>query len=202
MIDTPGYLDFHGEVKSAMVVADFAAIVVGSSEGIDVGTELCWDYADKEFCIPKLFIINMADKDQSDFDSVLSALKSRYGRTVFQFTLPVNQGPNFNQVADILRKEVFVFKPDGSGSYTEAAAEGDWSQKLEGMHNELIELIAESDESLLEKFFDNGELTEEELMEYDIDKGIIKGIPIILNNKPQTQFANPATLYLECWGRN
>ena len=163
IIDTPGYLDFHGEVKSAMSAADFAAIVVSATEGIDVGTELCWEYADKEFNIPKLFIISMMDKDQSDFNSVLSALQSRYGRTVFPITLSVNQGPNFNQVADVLRKKIFTFKADGSGDYTEAAAEGDWSQKLEGIHNELIELIAESDENLLEIFFDKGELSEDEL---------------------------------------
>ena len=98
----------------------------------------------------------MVDKDQSDFDSVLSSLQNRYGRTVFPFTLPINQGPGFNQVADVLRKEIFTFKTDGSGDYSEAVAEGDWSQKLEDMHNELIELIAESDESLLEIFFDKG----------------------------------------------
>ena len=163
ILDTPGYLDFHGEVKSAMAVADFSALVVSATEGIDVGTELCWDYAEKEFNIPKLFIINMVDKDQADFDSVLSSLQNRYGRTVFPFTLPINQGPGFNQVADVLRKEIFTFKTDGSGDYSEAVAEGDWSQKLEDMHNELIELIAESDESLLEIFFDKGELSEEEL---------------------------------------
>ena len=89
IIDTPGYLDFHGEVKSGMSVADFAAIVVSSTDGIDVGTELCWKYADKEFKIPKLFIINMVDKDQSDFEAILSALQNRYGRTVFPFTLPI-----------------------------------------------------------------------------------------------------------------
>ena len=115
ILDTPGYLDFHGEVKSALAVADFAALVVSATDGIDVGTELCWDYADKEFNIPKLFIINMTDKEQSDYDSVLSALQSRYGRMVFPFTLPVNQGPGFNQIADVLRKEVFTFKTDGSG---------------------------------------------------------------------------------------
>ena len=163
IIDTPGYLDFHGEVKSAMSAADFAAIVVSATESIDVGTELCWEYADKELNIPKLFIISMADKDQSDFDSVMSALQSRYGRTVFPFTLPVNQGLSFNQVADVLRKETFTFKTDASGDYSEAVAEGDWFQRLEDMHNELIELIAESDENLLEIFFDNGELSEDEL---------------------------------------
>jgi len=163
IIDTPGYLDFHGEVKSAMSVADFAAIVVSASEGIDVGTELCWEYADKEFNIPKLFIINMVDKDQSDFDSALSALQTRYGRTVFPFTLPINQGPGFNQIGDVLRKETFTFKTDASGDFSQEAAEGDWEQKLENQHNELIELIAESDENLLEVFFDKGELNEDEL---------------------------------------
>ncbi len=163
LIDTPGYLDFHGEVKSAMSVADFAAIVVSATEGIDVGTELCWEYADKEFNIPKLFIINMVDKDQADFDSALSALQTRYGRTVFPFTLPINQGPGFNQVGDVLRKETFTFKTDASGDFSHAASEGDWEQKLEDQHNELIELIAESDENLLEVFFDKGALNEDEL---------------------------------------
>ena len=163
LLDTPGYLDFHGEVKSALRVADFAAIVVSAEEGIDVGTELCWEYADIEFKIPKLFIINMTDKEKADFDSVLSALQSRYGRAVFPFTLPVNQGPAFNQIADVLRKEIFTFKTDGSGDYSEEKADGDWSQRLDDLHNELIELIAESDESLLEVFFDKGELNEDEL---------------------------------------
>ncbi|SVD42031.1 uncharacterized protein METZ01_LOCUS394885, partial [marine metagenome] len=90
ILDAPGYLDFHGEVKSAMRVADLAGIVVSATDGIDIGTELCSDYADKDYSIPKLFIINMADKDQADFDSVLAALQERYGRTVFPFTLPVN----------------------------------------------------------------------------------------------------------------
>ena len=163
ILDAPGYLDFHGEVNSAMRVADLAGIVVSATDGIDIGTELCSGYADKDYSIPKLFIINMTDKDQADFDSVLAALQERYGRTVFPFTLPVNPGPGFNQVADVLRKKTFTFKTDGSGTYKEVAAEGDWGQKLEDLHNELVELIAESDESLMEIFFDKGELNEDEL---------------------------------------
>ena len=163
ILDAPGYLDFHGEVKSAMRVADLAGIVVSATEGIDIGTELCCEYADKDYCIPKLFIINMIDKDQADFDSVLETLKERYGRTVFPFTLPVNPGPGFNQVADVLRKKTFTFKIDKSGDYSEVAAAGDWGGKLNDLHNELIELIAESDESLMEIFFDKGELSEDEL---------------------------------------
>ena len=163
ILDTPGYMDFHGEVKSGMRVADFAAIVVSATDGIDIGTELSWEYAEKDFRIPKLFIVNMVDKDQSDFETVLSALQERYGRTVFPFTLPIDQGPGFSKVADVLRKETFSFKTDGTGDYSEGDPEGEWTQRLDDLHNELIELIAESDEKLMELFFEKGELSEDEL---------------------------------------
>jgi len=163
LLDAPGYLDFQGEVKSAMRVADLAGVVVSATDGIDIGTELCCEYADKDFSIPKFFIINMVEKDQANFDSVLSSLQERYGRTVFPFTLPVNQGPGFNQLGDVLRKKSFTFKTDGTGDYNETDAEGELNQKLDDLHNELIELIAESDESLMEVFFEKGELSEEEL---------------------------------------
>ncbi len=162
VLDAPGYLDFHGEVKSALRVADFAAVVVNATEGIEVGTELIWDYA-KEGAIPRLIIVNLTDRDQSKFDTVLASLQERYGRTVFPFMLPVNEGEGFNQTADVLRKEIYTFNNDGSGDYTEAKADGEWGDKLDGLHEELIELIAESDDTLLEKFFDAGELTEDEL---------------------------------------
>ena len=163
LLDAPGYLDFQGEVKSAMRVADLAGVVVSATDGIDIGTELSCEYADKDFSIPKFFIINMVEKDQANFDSVLTSLQERYGRTVFPFTFPVNQGPGFNQVGDVLRKKSFTFQTDGTGDYNEIDAEGDLNQKLDDLHNELIELIAESDESLMEVFFDKGELSEEEL---------------------------------------
>ena len=99
----------------------------------------------------------MADKDQSDYNSVLNSLQNRYGRTVFPITLPINEGPDFNTVADVLRKEIFTFENNNSGKFTQQKAEGEWSKKLNDYHTELIELIAESDEKLLEIFFENGE---------------------------------------------
>jgi len=163
ILDAPGYLDFHGEVKSAVRVADLTGVVVSATDGIDIGTELSCEYADKDYHIPKFFIINMVGKDQANFDSILSTLKARYGRTVFPFTLPTNQGVGFNKIADVLRKELYTFKTDNSGDYSSEAPGDDWSQTLEDLHNELIELIAESDESLMEIFFDKGELNEDEL---------------------------------------
>jgi len=163
VLDSPGLLDFQGELRSAFRVADFAGIVVNSGHGIEVGTEVAWDSAHKELEVPRLFIVNMIDNTQSDFDKVLARLQERFGRTVFPFMIPVQEGPEFNQVADVLRKEIFTFKTDGSGKYEESEADGNWAEKLNTYHNELIELIAESDDSLLEKFFESGELTEDEL---------------------------------------
>ncbi len=163
VLDAPGSLDFQGELKSALRVADFAGVVINSAHGIEVGTELAWEYAKDEFNVPRLIIVNMIDNSKSEFDTVLENLQNRFGRTVFPFMIPVQEGEQFHQVADVLRKEIFTFKTDGSGKYEEANADGSWAEKLDSLHNELIELIAESDDSLLETFFENGELTESEL---------------------------------------
>ena len=105
----------------------------------------------------------MIDHDQSKFDNLLESLKSRFGRNVFPLMFPINEGENVCDIGDVLRKEVITFKTDGSGNFSENKAEGDMASKLDSLHSELIELIAESDDSLLEAFFDKGELSEDEL---------------------------------------
>ena len=160
LIDTPGYLDFIGEMKSALYVVDNAGIVINASEGIEVGTELAWEYSE-ENNVSKYFIVNMCNRDLSKFEEIVSKLKERFGRNVFPVMFPVNEGESFNQVADVLKKEILDF--DASGNFTNKAADGDWGDKLSSCYNELIEMVAESDESLLEAFFDKGELSEDEL---------------------------------------
>ncbi len=163
IIDTPGYLDFHGEAKAALRVADFAAIVVSATNGVEVGTEMVMGYARDDYNIRSMLIINQLDRDNSDFDRVLAQAKERFGNKVFPFMIPVNQGEGFNQVADVLRKEIYTYELDGSGKYTSGKPDGELAEQLDTLHEELIELIAESDDALLETFFENGELTEEEM---------------------------------------
>ena len=163
IIDTPGYLDFQGEVKAAMHVADFAAVVINAVNGIEVGTELVYEYATKDYTLPQLIIINMLDRDNVDFDHIVDLAKQRYGYKVFPIQVPIDDGENFHQIADILRKEVHDYKRDGSGDFNVSTPDENWKEKIDSMHNELIELIAESDDSLLETFFKQGELTEEQL---------------------------------------
>jgi elongation factor G len=162
IIDTPGYLDFISEGLGALRVGDFALVVVHAVHGVSVGTEQVWEYA-HNYGIPKMIVVNAMDKEQADFNKVLAQAKERFGAKVFPMNIPINPGPGFNQVLDVLRNEVCTYSTDGSGKFQELPATGQWEEKVKQLHKELIELIAESDDSLMEKFFDQGGLSETEL---------------------------------------
>src|SRR5882724_3683130 len=162
LIDTPGYLDFISEGLGALRVGDFALVVVHAQHGIGVGTDQVWHYA-TQFAIPKMIVINGMDKENVDFEAVLAQCRARFGARVFPLNLPLNPGPGFNQVLDVLRNDIVTYATDGSGKFTETAAAGANKERVFQLHKELIELTAEADDELLEKFFSQGELTEEQL---------------------------------------
>jgi elongation factor G len=161
ILDTPGYPDFVGETLSALRVADFALLVIHAQHGVGVGTDRAWRYA-TDFGIPKVLVVNAVDKDTAHFDDVLAQAREHFGKHVFPLNIPINPGPGFNQVLDVLRSEVVTYEPNGPGKYCEVPAEGEWQEKVAQLHRELIEHIAESDDTLLTKFFDQGGLSEEE----------------------------------------
>ena len=162
IIDAPGMLDFQGEMICALNAADVTTFVVNAVNGLEIGAEVALDYSSGDNMKPKSIIVNMLDRDQSNFNQVLNQLKERFGREIFPFMLPVNEGESFNQITDILKKKMLTFKTDGSGGYDESDLNDDLQTKADDLHQELIELIAESDESLLEKFFDDN-LTEDDM---------------------------------------
>src|SRR5262252_6077365 len=161
ILDTPGYLDFISEALAAVRVADFALVVVHAQHGIGVGTEWMWQCA-TDCGIPKIIVVNAVDKQNAHFDEVLADARVQYGAKVFPLSVPINPGPNFNQVLDVLRSEVVTYETDGRGKFREEPATGEWKERVTHLHHELIELIAESDDTLLEKFFEQGSLSEEE----------------------------------------
>jgi elongation factor G len=162
IIDTPGYADFISEGLGALRVGDFALVVVNAQHGVAVGTEQVWRYA-SNYGIPKIIVVNAFDKERTDFETILQQIRSRFGEKVFPMAVPINPGPGFNQVLDVLRNEVVTYKTDQSGKFDEAPATGPWKDRVSALHRELIEHIAESDDSLLEKFFEQGGLSEEEM---------------------------------------
>ncbi|RME95517.1 MAG: elongation factor G [Verrucomicrobia bacterium] len=162
ILDTPGYMDFICEALGALRVCDMAVVVVHGVEGPGVGTDQVWQYA-TQFGIPKIIAVNMLDKEHTDFDGVLERLRQQYGNKVVPLSVPVNPGPGFNQILDVMRNEVMTFEGNASGKFTEAPAEGDLKNRVQELHQQLVELVAESDESLLEKFFEQEGLSEEEM---------------------------------------
>jgi elongation factor G len=162
IIDSPGYLDFVGEALSALRVADLALVAIHARDGVGVGTERVWKYA-TELGLPKIIVVNAVDKLNGRFEERLEALREHYGAGVFPLNFPINPGAGFNQVLDIMRNEVVSYDTsDGRGRFREEPAEGAWKDMVTRLHLELIEHIAESDDALLTKFFDQGGLSEEE----------------------------------------
>ena len=162
IVDTPGYLDFISDGLGALRVGDFALVVVDAAKGIELGTLQTCKYAD-EYNIPKVFVINGMDRENADFDGVLASLREQFGPRVFPLSLPINPGSGFNQVLDVMRSEEIDYQTDGSGAYTETKAAGQWNDKVKSLHKDLIETIAESGDDLMETFFEQDGLTEEQL---------------------------------------
>ncbi len=162
IIDTPGYLDFISEGLGALRVGDFALVVVHANHGVGVGTDQVWSYA-AQYGIPKMIVINALDKEQANFEKALTQCREHFGERVFPMNWPINAGPGFNIVLDVMRSEIVTYQKDLSGKIQEAPATGEWAEKVSQLHKQLIEFIAESDDSLLEKFFEQGSLSEDEL---------------------------------------
>ncbi|HUR31870.1 MAG TPA: elongation factor G [Saprospiraceae bacterium] len=161
IIDTPGYDDFVGEVISSLKVADSAIMIVNSTNGVEVGTELLWEYVEK-FKTPALFVVNQLDHDKANYDSTLEQIKSRFGPKVLPVQYPLNSGTGFNTIVDALRMVMYVFPKDGGKPEKKTIPESEVG-RAQAMHQALVEAAAENDESLMEKFFDAGSLNEHEL---------------------------------------
>ncbi|MGH2575233.1 MAG: elongation factor G [Ignavibacteria bacterium] len=165
IIDAPGYTDFTGSVKAAMRVMDTAIIVVNSSEGVEVGTEITTSYA-KEYNIEMIFVVNKTDYENSKFDNTVEQLKDFYGNHVAVIQFPVNEGLNFDSVVDVIKMKMLKFKRGTKGEHTEEEIPGELKEKAQLLHQELVETVAEEDEELMNKFFEEGgTLTEQELIE-------------------------------------
>ncbi|NNK90122.1 MAG: elongation factor G [Saprospiraceae bacterium] len=161
ILDTPGLDDFIGEVVSSLKVCDTALVLVNAAHGVEVSTELVWEYVD-QFHTPAMFVVNQVDHDKSDFESTLDQIKSRFGNKVLPVQYPLNQGDNFNTIVDALRMTMYVFPEEGGKPEKVEIPESEM-EKAQEMHNLLVEAAAENDETLMEKFFDAGSLNEEEL---------------------------------------
>jgi elongation factor G len=162
IIDTPGYTDFTGEVKSSLRVADTAIIFLKAVEGAEVGTELVWEYS-KELKNAAVFVINKLDNENANYESVINVAQGRFTHDLAPVQFPAQQGLQFDAIVDVLKMKLLQFSRDGKGKYTETEIPADLKAKAEQMREHLVEQIAETDEKLLNTFFENGTLNEQEI---------------------------------------
>ncbi len=161
IIDTPGYDDFAGEVISALRVADTGVIVLNAAMGVEVGTDIIWDYTNM-FKTPSVFVVNQLDHEDADFDRTLADAQSHFGNQVVAVQYPVETGAGFNCIVDVLNMIMYQYGPDGGKPEKVQIPEAE-KEKADRLHKELIETIASNDETLMEKYFEQGELTEDEM---------------------------------------
>src|ERR1051326_5500492 len=162
ILDTPGYTDFTGEVKASLRVADTAVVFLKSVEGVEVGTEIVWQYT-QELKNAAIFVVNKLDNENSDFDNAVSLAKNRITHDLIPIQFPVREGLQFESIIDVLRMKMLQFARDGKGKYTEAEIPADLKARADEVREQLIEQIAESDEALLNVFFEKGTLSEQEI---------------------------------------
>ncbi|MGD0709653.1 MAG: elongation factor G [Bacteroidales bacterium] len=171
IIDAPGFDDFVGEVVAALKVCDTAIMVVNTQNGVEVGTEITWRYTNSNHS-PVVFAMNQMDHEKANFDETMRQLKQFFGDKVIPVQYPVNPGSGFNTIIDILKMKQYKFTP-GSAKAEITDIPASEKDKAANLHSKLVEAAAESDEKLMEKFFEAGTLTEEELLK-GLKQGIIK----------------------------
>ena len=160
LIDTPGYAAFVSHARPALRVADCALVVVDGVNGIEVQTEKTWQYAN-EFLLPRFMIINKMDKERADFGHALDTAAQSFARSIVPFTLPIGQEENFRGVVDVVHRKAYEFDANGKAKEIPMPAQG--REIFDATRERLIEIVAESDDALMEKYFENGTLDEADI---------------------------------------
>ncbi|CAN5442433.1 elongation factor G [soil metagenome] len=164
IIDTPGMANFLSDARAALRVADAALVVVDAVAGVEVSTEKIWSVAE-ELDVPRLIVLNRLDRDRASVDRSIESLRGVFGRTVIPVQLPIGEEKNFKGIVDLVAMKAWTFATDGSGKPSEGEVPADLKSQAETAREALIEMVAEADDALMEKFFDSGTLTQEELVD-------------------------------------
>lgn len=160
-IDTPGYADFVGEVKAALRVADAALMVVTAEKGVEVGTELTWQFAD-ERNLPRMALVNKLDRENTSFDTALKSLQQQFGIKVVPLQIPIGEQADFRGVIDLVTRKAYTF--EGGNKVQEVPIPADLQDSIATYREQLIESAVESDDALMEKFLEGEELSDEEVI--------------------------------------
>ncbi len=160
VLDTPGYADFTSEMRAAMRVADLAIFVVSGVEGLEVQTEAAWNYAD-EIDLPRMVFVNKLDRENSSFRQTLDQMRERFGKAVAPLSLPLGRETDFHGVISVI--DVAAFDYSGS-EVKEVPVPDDRMARVDEVRTDLLDSVAESDDELLERYLEGGEITRDEIV--------------------------------------
>jgi len=161
-VDTPGYSHFLWDAKAALRAVDGAVVLVDGVSGVEVGTEKVWEMLEEDE-LPRLVVINKLDRENANFKRALESVSQFFGRSAVPVQLPVGEEKDFVGVIDLIRMKALIFEPDESGKFREEDVPAPLKAEAAKKREELIEMIAENDEKLMEKYLEKGELTPEEI---------------------------------------
>jgi len=173
VIDTPGIANFLSDARAALRVADAALVVVDAVSGAEVSTEKMWTAAD-ELGLPRLIVLNKLDRERASLERSTESLRAVFGRTVIPIQLPIGSERDLRGVVDLVSMKAWTYAGDASGKATEAEVPGDLATAAQHAREALIEMVAEADDALMEKFFDAGTLSQEELVA-GLKRGVAAG---------------------------
>lgn len=159
-LDTPGYFDFQGEVNSALRATEAAMLLVDASAGVEVGTEKNWQYMEK-IGFPRIIFLNKMDKENVNFDKVVKELQEKFGKKVIPFSIPIGEGPDFKGIVDVIFQHAYTYD---KGKATEIELDPVLKKRTQELYDAIAEVVAETDDVLIEKFFAGEHFTREELL--------------------------------------
>ncbi len=162
VLDTPGYGNFIADARGPVRVSDAALVFVSAVSGVEVMTGKAWEYA-QEFKVPRILVINKMDRENASFDRSLASINESFGRLAVPVFLPMGQEKDFAGIVDLINGKAHRYKDDETGEYSEEDIPSDMSDKVAAKRAELVEMVAELDEQLMEKYFEAGDLTPDEL---------------------------------------
>jgi elongation factor G len=163
ILDAPGYANFLAEARSALRVADAAVVVVDAVAGVEVQTEKVWGYAE-EYGLPRVIVVNRMDRDRASFQRTLDSLERAFGRGAVPLVFPLGEEKAFVGVTDLLTEKADVYSDDQSGKFQAVEVPEEFRDAERRLRDRLVEMVAESNEDLIEEFFEKGTLPQEDLV--------------------------------------
>src|SRR5215813_237558 len=163
IIDTPGIGNFLSDARAALHVADAAVVVVDAVSGVMVQTEKVWEAAN-ELNLPRIVALNRLDRERASLDRALQSLRDSCSRAVIPIQLPIGEERSFRGVVDLITRKAYVFESNESGKFKEDVVPADMTGRVDAAREALVEMVAEADDKLMDRFFEAGTLSDDELV--------------------------------------